>query len=207
MDSYYGNGDSRFDRHDGFGISDDDRDEMYGELDRLFIEFLEEAMADPTGEFGQVCNEIASGNAVSDFNMKRLKDIANKEDSLSPEEAYFVSMMAGRDDDSFGPFDDDDDNGATEEQMEKYAEYLRNYLYTYKDEAQEVDPSIDPEEEHAGPMAQDIEKVAPDCVKETPEGVKTVDGNRLALVNAGVIGELSRRVLELEEKLNGNASD
>lgn len=38
-------------------------------------------------------------------------------------------------------------------------------------------------------------------VKETPEGVKTVDGNRLALVNAGVIGDLARRLIALEDKL------
>ena len=52
-------------------------------------------------------------------------------------------------------------------------------------------------------MAQDIEKVAPDCVKETSQGVKVVDGNRLALVNAGVIGDLARRLIELEDKING----
>ena len=52
-------------------------------------------------------------------------------------------------------------------------------------------------------MAQDIEQVAPDCVKETDKGVKVVDGNRLALVNAGVIGDLARRLLHLEEVVNG----
>ena len=64
-----------------------------------------------------------------------------------------------------------------------------------------VDPSIDPEEVHRGPMAQDIEKVAPDCVRETPDGIKVVDGNRLALVNAGVIGDLARRLIALENKV------
>lgn len=85
--------------------------------------------------------------------------------------------------------------------VEGYAEHLKNYLYTYKPEATAIDDAIDPNEEHIGPMAQDIENVAPDCIKETPEGVKTVDGSRLALVNAGVIGELSRRLLQLEKRM------
>ena len=113
-----------------------------------------------------------------------LRRLANRDGPISPGEVEMLSELAGRDESGFSPFDGDDD-GVTDEMLEGYAKHLRNYLYTYKDEAQDVDPSIDPEEEHAGPMAQDIEKVAPDCVKETPEGVKTVDGNRLALVNAG----------------------
>ena len=87
--------------------------------------------------------------------------------------------------------------------LDKYAQHLHNYLYTYKESAKQVDPSIDPSEKHIGPMAQDIEQVAPDCVKETDQGVKVVDGNRLALVNAGVIGDLARRLLHLEEVVNG----
>ena len=188
------------------GIPEDARAEMMQEMNALFAGFLEEQLSDPGSELSQIYGELAADERVSDFNMKLLKGIANKKGKLSPEEAWFAAQMAGRSDSGMHPFmdmGDDDDGGATEEQLEKYAEFLRNYLYTYKDEAQDIDPSIDPEEEHVGPMAQDIEKVAPDCVKETPEGVKTVDGQRLALVNAGVIGELARRVLELEAKLNG----
>lgn len=142
---------------------------------------------------------------MSKANERYLRKLANRGEPLSGDETRLLAGIAGRDPTGFSPFDGDDD-GVTDEMLEGYAQYLRNYLYTYKDEARGIDPSIDPEEEHAGPMAQDIEKVAPDCVKETPEGVKTVDGNRLALVNAGVIGELSRRVLELEEKLNAAAT-
>ena len=185
-------------------ISEDVSAGAMEELNELFASFLEEQLSDPGSELSQICGELAAEEEVSDFRMKTLRGIANKGGDLSPEEAWFVSLMAGRDDDGFNPFSDiGDDGGATREQMEKYAEFLRNYLYTYKDEAQDIDPSIDPEEEHVGPMAQDIEKVAPDCVKETPEGVKTVDGQRLALVNAGVIGELARRLLELEARVDG----
>ena len=188
------------------GIPEDASAGAMEELNGLFAVFLEEQLSDPSSELSQLYNWLAADQRVSDFNMKLLKGIANKKEKLSPEEAWFVSQMAGRDDSGRHPFADmgyDDDGGATEEQLEKYAEFLRNYLYTYKDEAQDIDPSIDPEEEHVGPMAQDIEKVAPDCVNETHEGVKKVDGQRLALVNAGVIGELARRVLELEAKVNG----
>lgn len=188
------------------GIDGAERAEMSAELNQLFAEFLEQELSDPTSELSQVYNELLAEETMSDVNTKIVKRLANKGSALEPHEVYFLAGMAGRDDDGNHPFADmgySDDGGATREQLEKYAEHLRNYLYTYKDEAQSIDPSIDPEEEHVGPMAQDIEKVAPDCVKETPEGVKTVDGNRLALVNAGVIGELSRRVIELEERLNG----
>lgn len=84
-----------------------------------------------------------------------------------------------------------------------YAAHIKNYLYTYKDEATNIDPSIDPEEKQIGPMAQDIEKVNPACIKELEDGTKVVDTSRLALMNAGVIADLSRRVDEIEEALNG----
>ena len=163
-------------------------------------------LAEGLDEFDEPARALMDSYAARrDFNDRvndgYLRRLANRGGPISAEDTELLSRIAGRDESGFSPFDGDDE-GVTDEMLEGYARYLRNYLYTYKDEAQGIDPSIDPEEEHAGPMAQDIEKVAPDCVKETPEGVKTVDGNRLALVNAGVIGELSRRVLELEEKLN-----
>ena len=75
-------------------------------------------------------------------------------------------------------------------------------MYTYKPEATDIDPEIDPNEEHIGPMAQDIEKVNPACIKETPEGVKTVDTGRLAMMNAGAIGDIARQLRELTERLS-----
>lgn len=96
------------------------------------------------------------------------------------------------------PFDYDDD--WTDDMVQEYADNLYNYLYNYTDDVHNVDSSISTEEEHRGPMAQDIEKVAPDCIKEV-NGIKTVEGDRLALVNAGVIGELSRRLIDLEKEV------
>jgi len=77
--------------------------------------------------------------------------------------------------------------------LEGYAKYIKNSVYSYKPEATEIDSSIDPSEKHIGPMAQEIEKVNPAAIIETPEGVKTVDTGRLALMNAGVVGDLARQ--------------
>ena len=82
-----------------------------------------------------------------------------------------------------------------------YADNIKNYVYNYKPEATQVDPNIDPNQEHIGPMAQDIEQVNPACVKETPEGVKTVDTSRLAMMNAGAIGDLAREIQDLKARL------
>lgn len=187
-----------------YGMGEASASAMKEELNGLFAQFLEEQLSDPDSELSRSYDTLMGEDIVSDINVKMVKRLANKGSALSPTEVYILSYLVGDDGDGFSPLgDNDDDGGATEEQLEKYAEFLKNYIYTYKDEARDIDPSIDPEEEHVGPMAQDIEKVAPDCVKETPEGIKTVDGQRLALVNAGVIGELARRVLELEAKING----
>ena len=105
-----------------------------------------------------------------------------------------------------GYIDDDmnieDDKDWDEETMNAYADYIRNYWYNYKDMATEIDPSIDPDEEHLGPMAQDIEKVNPACIEETPEGIKTVDTARLAMMNSGVIADIIRRIMSIEERLD-----
>lgn len=82
-----------------------------------------------------------------------------------------------------------------------YANNIKNYVYNYKPEATQVDPNIDPNQEHIGPMAQDIEQVNPACVKETSEGVKTVDTSRLAMMNAGVIGDLAREIQDIKMRL------
>lgn len=76
--------------------------------------------------------------------------------------------------------------------LEGYAKFIKNSHYTYKPEAVQIDASIDPQEEHIGPMAQEIEKVNPACIEETPEGVKQVDTSRLSLMTAGVVGDLAR---------------
>lgn len=113
--------------------------------------------------------------------------------TLDDDDIFMLSKLIGED----IPEDDSDDI------VTKYAANLKNYLYQYKPEATTVDSSINPEENQIGIMAQDLEKVNPACVKETPEGVKVVDAERLALMNAGVIADLARRLEALEAKFNG----
>ena len=139
---------------------------------------------------------------MSDLRMKFIKEDYDRYGELSPEDVKFVLSRMGKKYSHNGrdyDIDDEDewgDDGDTV--LDGYAENIRNYVYNYKPEAQAIDSSIDPNQEHIGPMAQDIEKVNPACIIETPEGVKTVDTGRLAMMNAGAIGDLARRFDELE---------
>jgi hypothetical protein len=92
------------------------------------------------------------------------------------------------------------DNDWDDDTLAKYAQHIRNYKYTYTDEAKKVDPNIDTSVEHNGPMAQDIEKVNPAAVAvDAKSGYKTVDTGRLALMNAGAIADLAREVEALKK--------
>lgn len=144
--------------------------------------------------------------ALSDCRMKYILEDYNSGRGITPDDFMWLARQMGgkfthndREYDFFNDDDwNDDDDGSV---LKGYAEHIRNYLYTYKPEATEIDSSIDPDEEHIGPMAQDIEMVNPACVKETSEGVKTVDTARLAMMNAGAIGDLARQMQELTDKL------
>jgi hypothetical protein len=132
---------------------------------------------------------------------KGLMELYDEGIQLRPHELQFLHSIANRrkpiehDVEQVGTWDDKVLNG--------YMEHIRNYTYNYKPEATQIDPSIDPDQEHIGPMAQDIEKVNPAAIIETAEGVKTVDIGRLALMNAGAIAELVREVASLKEGVNG----
>jgi hypothetical protein len=97
-------------------------------------------------------------------------------------------------------YDDSYANLWEDKVLDDYCEHVHNYYYKYKPEAVNHDPSIDPEEQHIGPMAQDLEKVNPAVVKEDELGAKTVDTGRLALMNAGAIASLARQVKELKSE-------
>lgn len=170
-------------------------EELNNAIAETFSFFLES-----TG-FKKLLSSAAGNFVVSDLNQKTLYRLANKKEPLTEDELSAVAYIMGSGSGKLNPFEGDTADWS-DDMVQEYADNLRNFLYTYKAEAKSIDPTIDTEEMHRGPMAQDIEKVAPDCVKETSDGTKVVDGNRLALVNAGVIGELSRHVIELEDKLN-----
>lgn len=132
--------------------------------------------------------------------VEQLKAIVKGHSGLSPELLRMIIQEAGPDLNG-NTFDSLNDNDTS--MCDAYAQHIKNYLYTYKNDATSIDPSIDPEEKQIGPMAQDIEKVNPACIKELEDGTKVVDTARLALMNAGVIADLSRRMDEIEEALNG----
>ncbi|MBO7731899.1 MAG: hypothetical protein J6S67_05085 [Methanobrevibacter sp.] len=141
---------------------------------------------------------------VSDERIKLIKEILDMGLGMSDEDFnWLVKKQGGKFNFNGKEYDwyknEDWANDNDDSVLKGYADYIKNYLYTYKPEAQKIDKSIDPEQEHIGPMAQDIEKVNPACIVETPEGVKTVDTGRLAMMNAGAIGDLARQLRELKE--------
>lgn len=167
------------------------------DIEKLLTDWL--STEEGWNEFSDMLEE-SNNQVLSDARCKAIQSLVDRGGPYSEEEVYMFGQAAGPLD---GHSFDDEDDWEDEGLADKYAEHIRNYLYTYKKSAQAVDPTIDPHEEHVGPMAQDIEQVAPDCVHETEDGVKVVDGSRLALVNAGVIADLARRLNELEAKING----
>ena len=143
-------------------------------------------------------------DCLSDIRMKHIKEDFDNYGRCSSKDFDWLLRRIGklkhnnREYDPFNEADWEDDTDSSV--LNAYADHIRNYVYTYKPEAVEIDSHIDPEQEHIGPMAQDIEQVNPACVKETADGVKTVDSARLAMMNAGAIGELARQLNELNMK-------
>lgn len=141
---------------------------------------------------------------LCDARMKWIKEDWDRDGKPSREDMLWLINQNGifhHNDRDYDPNDYDswgDEDGSL---LGAYANNIKNYVYNYKPEATQVDPNIDPNQEHIGPMAQDIEQVNPACVKETSEGVKTVDTSRLAMMNAGVIGDLAREIQDIKMRL------
>jgi hypothetical protein len=147
------------------------------------------------------------GHILSDEDAKTIEDIVDTKDLAleildrgPPFNTRQVEVLVK----AIGEMDEDhsferDGHIWRDDVLDAYAEHILNYKYKYNDEAKKVDPSIDTEKEHIGPMAQDIEQVNPATVNVDPKsGYKTVDTGRLALMNAGAIAELARQVKELQ---------
>lgn len=84
--------------------------------------------------------------------------------------------------------------------LSKMIEGIDNYVYTYTDEAKEAYPDQTNDDVNIGPMAQDLEKnpITASAVKEDENGIKHVDGTRLALDAIAMISDMSKRISELE---------
>lgn len=174
-------------------------EEILAEFGEDNIEGLVNQIKDiDTNAYTQLQN--AYGAAVlSDIEEKHVIKLASRGAPFSDEEMMFLMRMAGPDEKGHSYKDEDEWDDSV---LNDYAEHLRNYLYTYKQEAKNIDPSIDPNEEHIGIMAQDLEQVNPACVRETPDGTKVVDTSRLALMNAGAIADLAREMKDIKELLS-----
>ena len=84
----------------------------------------------------------------------------------------------------------------TKDMIAEVAQMINNYTYHYKPGVGE-DPSI----EYSGPMAQELLQVDGyrSCVFEDEDGLLKVDTGRLALVNAGMIADVTKRLLVIEQ--------
>jgi hypothetical protein len=82
---------------------------------------------------------------------------------------------------------------------------VRNFEYRTKDEVTELPehctiakPGI-----QLGVIAQELQQVLPDCVKQESTGVLSVDSDNLTWYLINAVKELSAKVVSLESKLNG----
>lgn len=126
---------------------------------------------------------------------ERVKDFNQEDNSFNSDKVRYILEKIGK----LKEFNEEET--VDDEVLSKYADYIHNYLYTYNEEALKVDPATDTEQEHIGPMAQDLQQVNPATVKEDPKsGYLTVDTGRLALMNAGAIAELARKLEALENE-------
>lgn len=81
------------------------------------------------------------------------------------------------------------------------------YKYRYKEGAENIDPKANPNEEHVGPMAQDLlaNPVTKDSVvTDDPSGMLKVDTERLTLTTFALVTELARQLKELEARVNSS---
>lgn len=143
----------------------------------------------------------SSNNMLSDARCKCIERIRAKKEPLNERDMkILIASIGDMDNDHKFKIDGDTWDDSV---LDKYAEYIHNYEYTYKPEATKIDPRIDPEQMQIGPMAQDIEQVNPACIEETEDGIKTVNTGKLAMMNAGAIADLTREIEEIKEVLHG----
>ena len=131
--------------------------------------------------------------AVSDVRMKIIRHDFDTYGRTGPEDLKWLLNEIAQNN---AP--DPDDNTV----LKGYADNIRNYVYNYKPEAQALSPDNDPSVTHIGPMAQDIERVNPACVSKDANGIESVDTGRIAMMNAGAIGDLARSLEDIKERLS-----
>lgn len=138
--------------------------------------------------------------AVSDARMKIIRHDFDTYGRPDPSDfEWLLNELAKQENATdYGINYDGDDNTV----LKGYANNIRNYVYNYKPEAQALSPDNDPSVTHIGPMAQDIEKVNPACISKDANGIESVDTSRVAMMNAGAIGDLARSLEDIKERLS-----
>lgn len=149
------------------------------------INFVQNLYNTPTA-FEEACKTVDG-----DLHTRLMKGIIAKGADRDDDDMNYVMMHAGPLDDEHNWTDDQSD--WDQDVLDRYAEHIENYMYSYKDD--------DTQEEQIGPLAQDIEQVNPACVDELSDGTKVVDANKLALMNAGAIADLVRLVQRLTDRV------
>ena len=154
-----------------------------------------------SGQASQNAGQAAQGaqsavsNVGSTFSDSRCKEGVRETDWVS-DYMNRLSKLSGYADGGY--VTDERIKEPTEESpdmVEEVAENMGNYLYHYKPGSGE-DPSV----EYSGPMAQELLQVDGyrSAVFEDESGLLQVDTGRIAMVNAGMIADLSKRILFLE---------
>lgn len=84
--------------------------------------------------------------------------------------------------------------------LSKMIEGIDSYVYEYTDEAKEKYPEQTNDDINIGPIAQQLEDnpITASAVEEDANGIKHVDGTRLALDAIALISDMSKRISELE---------
>lgn len=77
--------------------------------------------------------------------------------------------------------------------VDALSKHVHGVTYQYKS-------GMEDEGEHAGVIAQDLEKALPGAVSKGPDGMKRVDTGHTALATVGVVAELAKRLKALEER-------
>jgi len=143
---------------------------------------------------GRIKSKVDSGEVLSD---EDVKEIIEASDILADIEKYCEKVDLNTGEIWI-------DLNATV--LDQLARHCFNYVYTYKEEAKELDPDIDTETPQLGVMAQDVEKVNPAAVEEI-NGAKFVNTDKLVLTLTGAVGELARKFNRMESRMEDQAKD
>lgn len=147
---------------------------MYGNQSGLYGNLANMAQNEAQRKYGNAANNIQTG--------------INTAGALG----NFITNMSALSDERMKNITDNVDH------ISKLAEDIGTYYYTYKNPEY---PGAD-DKEHIGPVAQELEQnpITKDAVEEDENGIKHVNGERLALSEMAIISDLARRLADLEEE-------